>query len=77
MRGCFQGFLRSKGFEFLDLDSGKRYEGTIAKQVRSAMPTDFELVLGRTSARYLADIEITRRGDGEKYRLMSYRLLPS
>ena len=67
VRGCFRGFLRSKGFEFLDLDSGKRYEGTIAKQLRAAMPTDFELVLGRTSARYLADIEITRRGDREKY----------
>jgi hypothetical protein len=69
--------LRSKGFEFLDLDSGKKYEGTIARKLRAAMPADFELVLGRASAkRYIAEIEVTRRGDTEKYRLMSYGPLP-
>lgn len=74
IRGCFQGFLRTRGFEFLDLDTGKRYQGTNSKALKQSMATEFDLELGRGSKkRYLAEVRITRTGDTEKYELLDFQ----
>jgi hypothetical protein len=73
LRGVFQGFLRDKGFEFYDLDGNKWYRGSVAKALRSILPPEFDMTLGRgLSKRYLVQIQIARKGERETHRLLSY-----